>query len=214
MTGTNSDGTLYTLSGSIATTNCKDFTDLTDPGGFGGTDRYGGAFGWLDDNYWSCMGATQVTVICMGNTRVATVAPIVTAGKKIWVSNTPFVVGGTQTPNALCMATRPAGVTGAAAHAGDHDHERRFGAQHDRQLRASRRNLRCHRGRAGQLRAAPRSLTASRSASGIWQSGDGVYRQFPPSGALVWTGQTSVAAVGTAATTCNNWTDSRRTAWP
>ncbi len=39
--------------------------------------------------------------------------------------------------------------------------------------------------------------------SGIWQSGDGTYR----SGVgRAWTGQTTLTQLGTAATTCNDWT--------
>ncbi len=211
MTGTNSDGTLYTTSGSTATTNCKDFTDLTDPGGFGGTDRFGGAYGWLDDNFWSCMGATQVTVICMGSTRVATVVPIVTAGKKIWLSNTPLVVGGTQTPNALCMATSPTGVTGAAALLATTT------TSAASVLTMSANYVRpdgtfVATGAALAASAGARFMNGEPLSSGIWQSGDGAYRQYPPSKSLVWTGQTSVAAMGTVATTCNNWTDTNGTA--
>lgn len=206
MTGTNSDGTLWTMNGGGVSTNCKDFTDLTDNAGFGGADRYGGAFGWLDDYSWACAGATQVTLICMGNTRVAPVTPIVTAGKKIWLSNTPFVVGGTQTPNALCIATRPAGVTGAAALLAT-----------TTTSAASVLSMTANYVRPDGTFVATGAALASTSgvpfsngeplSSGIWQSGDGVYRQYLPSKTLVWTGQTSLTAVGTAATTCNNWTD-------
>ena len=46
-------------------------------------------------------------------------------------------------------------------------------------------------------------------ASGIWQSGDGVYR--PIGSARVWTGAATLTATGTLAGTCGNWADTTQT---
>ena len=56
------------------------------------------------------------------------------------------------------------------------------------------------------LARVPRTL----NDTGIWQSGDLVYRQL--SFSRVWTGQSNLTTVGTVASTCGNFADTTQTA--
>ena len=49
--------------------------------------------------------------------------------------------------------------------------------------------------------------TGNTLPSGIWQSADGVYRAFGNGFDRMWTGATTLIALGTTASTCGNWTD-------
>lgn len=53
-------------------------------------------------------------IYCLGVTKTAPLAARVFSGKRIWLTPEPIVIG-TDTPDAACQASRPAGVASAAA---------------------------------------------------------------------------------------------------
>jgi hypothetical protein len=118
----------------------------------------------------------------------------VTTGRKIWVdNNTVFIVAG-QSPDALCQANRPAGVTTAVAL-----------LAHPNQAASSLIDPAQNYVRVdGTLIGTGAQLqTTGDLASGLWQTGTGQYGQF-----AAWTGTTTVQTAGTTATTCGDWVDS------
>lgn len=124
------------------------------------------------------------------NTHTAplTITPV--AGKKIFLTNSPVMAD--QSADSACTASKPAGVgtvkalratTTTAASA---------------VISASAKYVRPD----GILVAAGSDLIAGKLLSGIWQHGNGAYSD----NLGVWTGAADLATVGTAATTCANWT--------
>ena len=107
-TATNFDGT-------AAVSSCNNWTNGVDTGdqavaGLG----EGGPWEWNEGVSIIC--GEPIPLICMGITKSAAVTvPSPGPGRKIWLSSTRFTPGTTTTPDALCQATLPPGVTTAAA---------------------------------------------------------------------------------------------------
>jgi hypothetical protein len=190
MTGTKADGT-------PSANNCADWTNaassLLVTGGYLASGPAGyGAFNT------GCGLSTGLRVICMGTTKTAPVAPTITAGRKIWTSAAIFAPNLVTTPDSVCQAERPSGVTTAAA-------------------------LIAYTGRPGSSVLDPvtsyvrpdgtlvgtgaQMISASVSGlleSGPWQRADGTY---DPNLFFTWTGSVDLSTIGTVGSTCNNWTD-------
>jgi hypothetical protein len=189
MTGINTDG-------SASTATCNNWTSTSSALTVSGGYAAGGP------SYWSTLGALSCStiativnepILCMGHTRNATVSARVTAGRKIWLNNNSVSVVAGQSLDALCQASRPAGVTTAAAliaHAT---------AAATAVLDPTQNYVRVDGtlvGTGAQLQ------TISGLSSGIWQTGSGQYGGF-----FVWTGSTMPQMAGTTAGTCGNWMD-------
>jgi hypothetical protein len=137
----------------------------------------------------------------MGKTKDSTVSPAPRAGRKVWLTNTPFTVGGGTTPDQLCNAQMPAGVSAAAALIGTTN---RPATSH---LDESKNYVRPD----GTLVGTGRTLALRGPlSSGIWQSGDLAYRLVGGSD-WVWTGADAPYGLGDTSSTCGNWVDSAQT---
>jgi hypothetical protein len=105
-TGTQADGS--------ANHTCGDWTG-------GSPDDYGlqgsaTTLAWLDLSGQVC--DPPHAVYCMGVTKTAPVALQPFTGKRLWVTSTLLTVGS-ESPDAFCQASRPAGVANAAALIGE-----------------------------------------------------------------------------------------------
>ena len=206
MTGTASDGTLTPLLDSTGVATCNNWTDASAGRFFSiAADSAGGAGNWLSSNLpyriqeERCSGGGHL--LCMGNKRntVVTVSP--STGKKIWVSNSLFNVTAGMTPDALCQANRPTGVSTAVALIATTT--RAAGSVLDMSAIYTRPD--------GTMVGTGAEIvtyeTFGNLESGPWQFGDGTYMKFDPSdSALAWTGQTDLMNPGGMDTTCSNWT--------
>ncbi len=197
-TGVNPDSSLTNFS-------CSNWTSATGNAVVG--HPRGGPGGWSSYGNTTCFTAAQSpgSLLCMGTTRSGAVAPVVTSGRKIWVTSSAFAPGGGQTPDAKCQADRPAGVTTAVALVAS------TAAPASAVLASTTNYVRPD----GTLVGTGAQIAAGGNlASGIWQTADGTYRTFFPGGSsyLAWTGSTSVSTIGTVASTCGNWADSSQTA--
>jgi len=109
------------------------------------------------------------------------------------MSNTPFVPGKAETPDARCQTEKPAGVTAAMA----------LIAYTSKPASAALDPTALYVRPDGTLVGTGAQIAAGGNLeSGIWQSADGRYV-----GDFVWTGQENLDTPGTAATTCGDWTD-------
>jgi hypothetical protein len=179
-----------------ATTTCNNWTSTSAALSMSGSYSSQGP-GWLSSGSLACSTPVNEPVVCMGHTRNATVSPRLTAGRKIWVdNNTVFIVAG-QSPDALCQANRPAGVTTAVAL-----------IAHPNTAASSLIDPTQNYVRVdGTLVGTGAQLqTTGDLASGIWQTSNGTYGQF-----VAWTGTPTVQTAGMTATTCGDWVDSTNT---
>ncbi len=184
-TGAGPDGTLSNFNCSNWTTNVE-AASAANTAMFGASD--GGPANWLTGYSGTCK--VNRALACMGTTRTATVAPIITAGKKIWQTSSYTI--GMQSPDAKCLADRPTGVTTAIA----------FVALTTRAaasvLTPSAVYIRPDGTRVG---TGTQLAAGGPLDSGIWQDFSGVY-----SAQNVLTGSADPNAVGTADSTCADWT--------
>jgi len=142
-------------------------------------------------------------IFCVMNTETDPIVHPPKTGKVIFMSNSGLTIPGDD-PDAKCEADKPAGTgavkallatttTPASAHldAGT-TYQRPDGFVI---------------GTGAEIIAVATAATVPPLLdSGLWQSGNGTYP-----GAFVWTGQSDINAVGTVASTCNDWTDSAGT---
>ncbi len=140
-------------------------------------------------------------VFCLMKTQTAPIVLPPKTGKVIFLTNSGLTIPGDD-PDAKCEADKPAGTgtveallatttTAASAH-----------------LDSGTTYVRPDGVRIGtgaEIVAIATAATAGTPVldSGLWQSGNGTYP-----GVFVWTGQLDINAVGTVASTCNDWTDS------
>jgi len=190
--------------GGLGTDTCKNWTStsMNDYGNVG--TAMGGPGAWV---FWYSTTLCSYTatefpmhLICMGTTKSAAVVPLVTSGKRIWVTSTPFSPGGSQTPDAKCQGDRPTGVTTAVALISTSTKAA------SSLLTPTASYVRMDGtlvGTGAELAAGPTKI-----ASGIWQSADGVYRAQLSSTSFprTWTGSATIGSVGTADSTCGDWT--------
>jgi hypothetical protein len=139
----------------------------------------------------------------LGNTFTAPLAFPRAPGKRVWLSNTPLVIGR-DTPKSLCESSRPAGAGSAAALIATAD--RPAGSLidpsadyvlPDGQLVASGATL---------LHLAAREPTKEFINTDRWQLGNGSYL----SQGDIWTGAADMDSLTSVDTTCENWTNVAR----
>ena len=96
--------------------NCNDWTSI----GADQTARTGHLHdlgGWLQSSVYTCDSPAiegGLAFYCMGTTKTAPLVLPSFTGKRIWLTNTRYVVGS-MTPDQACQAERPAGVSAARA---------------------------------------------------------------------------------------------------
>jgi hypothetical protein len=121
----------------------------------------------------------------------------------MWITAAPFIVGN-GTPDAWCATNAPSGVVGAKALVA------RTGSTAASLLTPTAVYVRPDGQRIGtgaDLVAATGDHYYDGLESGIWQDNLGNYKQSASPYLNAWTGATSPDSLGTAATTCRNWTD-------
>jgi hypothetical protein len=156
--------------------------------------QVGGPDVWVSSNSRTC--GEPYSLTCLGNTKTAPLAVSPAQGKRIWLTTTPYLPGG-DSPDARCFAERPPGVTSAAALIAY------TGRSAANVVDPAATYVRVD----GQVVATGEQLLVGDGlTSGIWQTGDGTYRDVPLTElGSVFTGQTDLLLPGTADTTCNSW---------
>jgi hypothetical protein len=140
---------------------------------------------------------TMNSVLCLGRTKSAPINVPTFSGKRIWVTNTPYLVGS-QTPDQKCQADRPPGVQQARAliayvgrHAADLLGQTTTYVSPD-----------------GHLVGTGGEIAARQMPGGIWMTASSA----PPRSIFTWTGEPYNASVlPSAAHTCNDWTSTTGT---
>jgi hypothetical protein len=196
-TGVTQTGVVQTGCGwddtAITNQNCMNFT-IGDgsASGTGGLPT-GGGEAWIDVAGLSC--SSTVQIYCMGKTKSVAVAPTTTTGRKVWLTNEVYQVGGASTPDQVCQMERPAGVTTAQALIATTS---RTAAS---VLAPGMNYVRVD----GSLVGTGAALAAGNPINGIWQSANGNYTLI---GFLrAWTGAADLNSVGLTGDTCGNWTN-------
>ena len=139
--------------------------------------------------------ATPHRILCLGKTHSTVVKPATTTGgKKIWVTADTFTLGGGTTPDAFCQAARPSDVTTAVALLSTATKAA------SAILSATTKYVRPD----GVAVGTGAQIGAGTLESGVWQTADGTY---PYGSFLAWAGSDRPGLMGTATSTCANWTD-------
>jgi len=193
MTGTDADGT------TMSSLSCTNWTVTS--GNLLAGNRFGGPGNWSQNTTTACSAPQRI--ICMMKTKTAALNPAANAGKKIYLTDTPYLIGS-GSPDTKCDLEKPSGTgtvkallayTTAAA-AGLVNPAATY-VRPDGQVVGSGADLLAGGAALGLLQ------------SGIWQSGNGTYRKNSGNDfGRAWTGQTTLTQAGTAATTCDDWTNS------
>jgi len=206
----NDIGLLAVITGTIAAGvlssgyDCSDWSSTSGNAAIGLTTDGPGA--WSDGAVTSS--STVVDhIFCFMSTKNAALTPTPVGGKKIFASNSPFTVGGSDSPDAACRkGTMPAGVdsanvfafvatTTAAASSSD-----KFAAT------TAQRYVRPD----GQVVGTGAQIAAGGILdSGIWQQANESY--FGGSNRVWAGGALRPNQLGTAANTCSDWTDNSGT---
>jgi hypothetical protein len=184
ITGTASDGTLTSAT-------CAGWTSTSGSASATIGQGEGGPFNWTGAGTVTC--DTPHQLLCMGKTKtVPLTLPGAGKGPRIWLSNTPFIPGGGQTPTAKCLAERPAGVNVTAP----------LLALTTQAASAVLFPAASYYRPDGTLVGTGAQIATSGDLeSGIWQAADGSYRS-----PRVWTGEVDLMTPSTAAYSCSNWT--------
>lgn len=148
----------------------------------------GGPIVWSYDTARDCK--TKARIYCLMLNSTETVEAPKDTGKVIYLSSTYFKPGQ-GTPDAVCAATKPAGVAGSvkALLSTPTDAASRWVNPDARYVRPD-----------GQLVGSGRDILEGRLQSGIWVDGGKVYTSWP-----TWTGSADIHSVGTLQSTCNNY---------
>lgn len=185
MTGTTANGT--------TDLHCDDWSTTTTGTAMFGL-QVGGPGLWVARNRATC--SAEYHLFCIGRTRSTALQVPVSTGKRIWVTNTDFEVGGPLSPDAKCATERPSGVASGVA----------LLARTDRPasavLTAGANYVRID----GQLVGTGQQISDRVILTGIWQNADGTYRAPVRSIGGVHAGSRAVNVPGTVEGTCNNWT--------
>jgi hypothetical protein len=141
--------------------------------------------------YWEASTCDRITgaLYCFGTTKTAPLSITPHDGRKLFVTNGPVTIG--QSADAICEAAKPAGTGSVVA------------------LRATTTTpaslfidpAATYVRPDGIVIGQGRDLIAGTLRSGVWQQGNGWYVNH-----AVWTGSSSPGALGTAASTCADWT--------
>jgi len=191
----------YAFTGSTSTGaahqwSCENWTTTTSTPQWNGGSIFGGPSVWLAGISGSCQNDGR-SVICMGRGRSTQVSLTPATGRRVWLTTTAFALDGTATPDQKCQAERPAGV--ATARALIATLSRTAASVLDMAATYVRPD--------GTVVGTGAQLVArGELGSGIWQRADLGYSVLTRSNTRVWTGQTTLTEVGTATTTCEDWT--------
>jgi hypothetical protein len=182
--------------GSPSPDNCNNWTDpsLTATAGVAA----GGPGSWLSGDTVSC--AEPWYLLCMSARSWSQVnVPDPGLRTRIWVSRTRFVPGSI-TPDEHCRLSVPTGVVNASALVAYTDRAAREALTLGYNTEYVRPD--------GVILGTAEDLVSFRTNAGIWQAEDGTYLSPSRTGSSpdVWTGQTDFDRLGTAESTCNNWT--------
>lgn len=167
MTGTDSAGN------QVATYDCCNAwtTNASNVGYLFGRSSTGPVF-WSAENFLGC--DQPGAVYCFMKTKTVALAPPVATGKRLWVTNTPWPVGGGQTPDQKCQAERPSGVTTGRA----------FLGTATQALAGLLNPAQTYVRPDGQIVGTYDELVAGQGVrTGVWQQADGTYGPFG-----YWTG--------------------------
>lgn len=182
MTGTNPDGT-------TSTQHCTNWTGV---GVMILGSSAGGPGAWTMASSAQCQGTFRI--YCVEKTKNFALTPSPSPGKRIYITSATFMPGLTQTPDQLCEAEKPPGVATVRALVA------RTTSTAAALLNPQALFVRVD----GQVVGTAVELAAFTTLrSGIWQTGSGTYVSSP---STVWTGSGNPSALGTTASTCNNWT--------
>jgi hypothetical protein len=184
MTGTSADGSTDVHCDSWA-------ANSTSTASFG--LQSAGPGSWVARGRAAC--DAEYHLICMGRSRTAALVLPTSSGKRIWLTNTGYEVGGPLTPDAKCLSERPGGVAGALA----------LIAYTDRPASAALQPGVNYVRSDGQLVGTGEQIAARQVLTGIWQNADGSYRAPVRNIAGVNTGSQTLNDVGTVESTCNDW---------
>lgn len=162
----------------------------------------GGLLGGWEFSTLPCDAASEWSITCLGNTSTVPLQRQISAGKRIWVTNTRIEIGS-MTPDEACQAQRPSGV--AQANALLAYTRRAAAAVLDPEANYIRPDGTLV-GSGALLVDALRPEPARRVNSGIWQSADGTYLLEGSQSVSAWSGALDLLSRGTPETTCNDWT--------
>lgn len=192
ITGTSADGTTAT------TQNCNNWTSTNGSDKLLPGNSMGGPHSWTSGAEGSCSTTTTFRVLCM--MRQLTTAPTVVTfpGKRVWLSNNPLTVSVTSSPDAVCNADRPSGVAIGKALLS------RTTSTAASLIRATQMYVRPD----GQEVGTGAEIIGFQTRGGIWQLGNGSYLS---ANSRAWTGAAALDQLGTAASTCKDWTDPKQT---
>jgi hypothetical protein len=188
MTGTAADGT------SSLEDSCQGWTVAGSGSAHGGGSKEGPNL-WTESWFADC---ALNHVVCMGKKRGVPSTVARREGKRVWLS--AAYVPGSVTPDAHCRANRPPGVSEAGALVSTtHTRASQLLVPDATYVRPD-----------GVVVGTGATIGAGKPESGIWQEADGTYagRKGHPEFGNVWTGSAGTPdRLGTAESTCADWTD-------
>jgi hypothetical protein len=179
-------------------TACADWTDASPRQVVTGAQYSGPA--WFTAFTSDCSQA-PLPVYCMGRTRTAALPALASSsGKRIWVTNTPYVPGS-MTPDAKCTLERPAGVARGVA----------LVSYVNRAASAVIDPAASYVRPDGQLVGTGAQLLTMSLATGPWVLADGTMNAAATS--FIWTGSADpdLSLPGTPQSTCQDWQSSTGT---
>ncbi len=189
-TGTDADGTK-------SSSTCTNWTTTSGSAETGTTG--GGPDAWTARISQTCN--AQRHLYCFETDKTATLTPSAAPGNTIFVSNGTFTPGGgTSAADALCDGEASAGGLSGTYVALLATSTQSAAAR----VVLSALNVRKDGISVG---SGPTLAAGGTLPSGIWQTASGAY----VGGGAVWTGATAPNVVGTAASTCNDWTSTTST---
>jgi hypothetical protein len=192
-TGTANDGTV--------TDNCNGWTSESGDV-LGHTGDHRTLYAWLTYGIFPCNVAAggdglQYSTYCMGTAKTAPIVVPRFTGKRMWVTNTPYVIGS-MTPDQKCQAERPPGVAAARAYLGY------TGRRADELLDRAATYVRPD----GQLVGTGAQIATANMTGIPWIAADGSTVGL----AFAWTGTSDLSILPGAADTCSDWRDTGSTA--
>ena len=179
--------------GESSTENCNNWTSVSVDLSMRVGNFDGGPLLWTGGQY-PC--SIPSRIICLGKTQAATLSVTVTTGRRIWVTDTPYLPGS-MTPEAKCQLERPSGVAQA----------RPVVATSTRAANAVLTSTTNYVRPDGQLVGTGAQLAALDPQTWPWLTNTGRAIDV-----ALWTGSATMTQAGTRETTCNDWTSTVGTA--
>lgn len=184
MLGTDTDGSLAS--------NCEDWSTTSPDASLLGGSSTAGPVRWMI-SFAGSFCAEPLPILCLGVTRSNPVIAPAQTGKRIWLTNTPYVIGG-MSPDEHCTQDRPAGVAAGVA----------LLAYANRAASALLATNRTYVRPDGQAVGTGRQIIERKLLTGIWQHGDGRYPD-GNTGIEAWTGSFDPTLAGELRLTCDDW---------